>query len=298
MKYLISKPARNVISSLKNKLLGIHEPAAGDVFGNYFTLQKDSKSWAGMPTKDDFNWSLYNLHYRDEMKIASKMSTLNLGAKDYAFEGGRLIQVNKNILPLHQNAQLLYETILQLNPESVFELGIGNGIHLNNLKTLSEKMSVSGIDRSEDQIKYLHETYPKLNASIRHYDATKPFDETFPKVDVAYTQAVIMHIKTGTTHLIALANLFNISKKQVVLMENWKSHNFMKDVRYLFNKKLISWENLYIYYRVSKENPDTRIMICSQYPLEYAVLEDYREMERGIESQGFFYRLMKWIGVK
>ena len=69
----------------------------------------------------------------------------------------------------------------------------------------------------------------------------------------------------------------------------------MKDIRYLFKKKLISWEKLYIYYRVSKEDLNIRIMICSQYPLDYALLLDYKEMEKGLESQSFLHRLNKWL---
>lgn len=276
--------------------MGRTDPShSNELMNKYFVLAKDNKMWSGVPDKDDFNWSLYNLHYRGELELISKKNTLTLSKNDYHFFGNELVRINKDVLPLHPNHKLLYETILQLNPESVFELGCGNGMHLNNLQTLSQKIKLSGIDRSKDQVEFFHESYPNLKAEIKQYDATMPFGNSFPKVDVAYTQAVIMHIKTNDSHLVALANLFNVAKKQVILMENWNSHKFMKDTRYLFDKKLISWENLYVYYRVSKENPNTRLMVCSQYPLDYPVLTNYEEMRKGLESQGLLYRFKKWL---
>lgn len=104
-----------------------------ELVDEYFALSKDNKTWSGVPDKDDFNWSLYHVHYRGEQEINAKHYTTTLSPADYRFSGGELVRVNKAILPLHPVWQLLYETVLQLRPESVFELGVGNGMHLNNL---------------------------------------------------------------------------------------------------------------------------------------------------------------------
>lgn len=296
MKYLISKPLRNTISNFKNKLLGKTAPAHNnEYFNKYFLLQRDNKNWIGLPTRDDFNWSLYNLMYRGEREMSLKEVTLDLNKGDYSFVDGRFIQVNKKILPIHPNGQLMMETILQLDPKSVFELGCGNGIGLNNLKVISPGIKLFGIDRAKEQIKYLYECYPKLDANIREYDATVPFDDSFSKVDLAFSSAVIMHIKTGNSHLVALANLFNIAKKQVILLEHWHSHNFMKDIQNLFRKKIISWDKLYMYYRVSEENPLVRIMICSRYPLNYPILTDYKQLKSFEKKVTFLFRLKNWL---
>lgn len=227
-------------------------------------------------SKDMFNWSLYNLHYRGEIKKDAKNYTLKLKIGDYNFVNLNLIKINKNIKPLHQNWRLVYETIMQLSPRSVLELGCGNGMHLNNIKTLSPNIKLYGIDRSEDQIKFLYECYPNIDATTMVMDATKAWDTgKTPLVDLSFTQAVIMHIHTGQTHLIALQNLFNTSNKYVILMERWKNHQFMDDIKKLQNKKIIRWENIYFYYRISPETSRPHIMICSKEKLNYPELTNY-----------------------
>ncbi|MBI3351100.1 MAG: methyltransferase domain-containing protein [Nitrospirae bacterium] len=247
----------------------------------YRALHLDEKKWCGLPEKDDFNWNLYNLHYRGEMSAISKEHTMQLKKEDFLFLDGKLKQANKSILPLHPNWQLLYETVLQLNPESVFEMGCGNGMHLNNFQTLSPNIKLFGIDRSQEQLKYLRECHPYLKAEIILSDATIPIKWKFPKVDIAYTQAVIMHIQTGDSHLTALTNLFNISRNQVVLVENWNKHEFMSDIKGLFERKSIDWSNLYIYYRISEHFPETRLLICSSMSLDYPPLTDYKQLIMG-----------------
>lgn len=229
------------------------------------------------PSSDMFNWSLYNLYYRGEIKEASKNYTLNLRRNDYVFVNEKLIQTNKNIKPLHPNHRLLYEIILQLNPNSVFEMGCGNGMHLNNLQLLLPYAKISGIDRSPDQIKFLQESYPCLHADIKVADATINFPSAWlPKADLSFTQAVIMHIHFGQTHLTALANLFNVSKKYVIIMERWKNHNFMDDIKKLHNQKKIKWDKIYFYYKISEELGLPHMMICSNQMLNLPILENYQ----------------------
>jgi len=121
----------------------------------------------------------------------------------------------------------------------------------------------------------LHESYPRLKAEVRIADATVPFTDNFPKVDLSFTQAVIMHIHTGESHLTALANLFNISNKYVMLMERWKNHRFMDDIKLLREQKKIKWDNLYFHYRISAETKRPHLMICSNQKLDYPALTDY-----------------------
>lgn len=226
---------------------------------------------------DDFNWALYNIHYRGEVKNISKAHTMYLRKDDYVFDNDKLTKHDKSIKPLHQNWRLLYETILQLDANSVFEMGVGNGMHLKNLSTLSPGIELSGIDRSEEQLNFMKECFPDLQANVKQYDATKQFPpDLFKQVDVSYTQAVIMHINTDQLHVNALRNLFNISKKHVLLVENWTRHDFMSEIKELFNSKQIGWEQIYFYYRICEETKNPHMMICSKTPLDYPVLDDYR----------------------
>lgn len=226
--------------------------------------------------KDMFNWSLYDLHYKGELIEDKKRYTMDLSATDYKMVDNKLTKINPEIKSLHTNHRLLYETILQLNPSSVFEMGCGTGMHLNNLQTLAPKITLSGSDLLPQQIIRLRKNYPFLNATIKVADATLPLPENFlPLADLAFTQAVIMHIHTDDLHLKALENLFRMSKKYVLLYESTKNHPFMDDIKKLHAAKKIAWDNLYFYYRINEENNRPASIICSNEKLNYPVLADY-----------------------
>jgi SAM-dependent methyltransferase len=228
---------------------------------------------------DDFDWDIYSEHYRGELREIQSEQTLILKPNDFIFVDDEL-KINNKILPLHPNHRLLYETILQLSPDSVMELGCGGGDHLNNLSTLNPNIRLYGIDLSKDQIDFLHQRHPELKADLKNLDITLPHPYDSPLVDIAYTQAVIMHLNTGNNHLVALANLFSYARNQVILMENWKKHNFLRDIQFLFANKMINWDKIFFYYRVSKELQVPHLMIISSVPLKYPILENYDLLER------------------
>lgn len=225
--------------------------------------------------KDMFNWDKYHLHFRGEVAETSKIFSIKLARDDYKFINNQLIKSNFNIKDIHPLHIITYETILQLNPESIFELGCGHGMHLYNLQVLKPELELAGIDRSAKQIEFLRETFPGLKAEIKVKDATIPFEESLrAKYDLSFTNAVIMHIHFADTHKIALANLFNVSKKYVVMAERWKNHNMMADIKELQSKKIIKWEQINFYYK-RYLNSNMCVMICSKEKLPYPVLENY-----------------------
>ena len=239
----------------------------------------------GSTSGDDFDWQRYHCHYQAELAMVKKVHTQVLSSGDYVFSGGAL-SMQGNFLPLHPNHRLLYETILQLNPESVLELGCGGGDHLHNISLLVKNAKLYGVDLSDEQLAFLGERHPNLNAVINQYDCTLPFPSTFPHVDIAYTHAVIMHIQTGNGHMIALSNLFRVAGKQVVLIENWRKHEFMEDIKKLHALKVIPWEELYFYYRDSEEYKKPHLMVISSVPLpQYKQLNDFAILRDGIGKQ-------------
>ena len=223
---------------------------------------------------DDFDWRWYHLHYQAELTETKDTHTLVLSPGDYTFSDGAL-SLQSDVLPLHPNHRLLYETILQLNPTSVLEVGCGGGDHLANLSTLAPGIGLYGRDRSAEQLSLLRLRHPELNADIDQLDITLPYSSRWPAVDLSFTQAVIMHIHTGNGHRVALSNLFKATTKYVVLMENWGSHNFMDAIQQIFDEKAIPWNDIFFYYRISPELNKTRIMIVSAVKLEYAPLTKY-----------------------
>ena len=227
---------------------------------------------------DDFDWGLYSEHYRGELTEISKIHTLILKPNDYVVVDGRLKLNSEKVLPLHPNHRLLYETILELAPTSLIEIGCGGGDHLFNLSILGPNISLYGVELSQEQLEFLFIRHPGINANLRRLDVTLPHPLNSPQVDLAYTQAVIMHLQTGNNYLVALANLFKYAKKQVILVENWKKHNFMESIKYLYKNNMLPWESIFFYYRESEESHTTRIMIISAERLHYQELTNYAQL--------------------
>lgn len=245
----------------------------------YSVKSKIKTLFGGTTPTDDFDWELYHVHYQGELSDIAKRHSQILSPGDYSFEKNELVR-NHDILPLHPNHRLLYETILQLSPSSIMEIGCGGGDHLWNLSVLAPSTKLYGRDISIEQINLLRERHPRLRGEIEQLDATLPHPHNSPKVDIAFIQAVIMHIKTGNGHLVALVNLFQYATKQVILMENWNSHNFMEDISLLFSKRMLPWNNIYMYYRDSKEFKKHHIMIVSSVPINvYKGLTEYSLLE-------------------
>ena len=83
-------------------------------------------------------------------------------------------------------------------------------------------------------------------SSAKQADATIHWTRLpFEVCDAAFTQAVIMHIHTGESHLVAMENLFKMAKKYVILYESMKNHHFLNDIKNSIQKKRISWDNIF-----------------------------------------------------
>lgn len=228
----------------------------------------------GKKSPDDYDWKYYTGIYRQGLEGIEKDHALVLEEGDYRFENGRL-ERKREILPLNENHRIIYETLLQLNPGTVFEVGCGCGDHLHNIKLLDPAIGVFGIDISEGQLDFLRQRHPDLGDSARQYNITVPLkDKVLPEADIVFSQAVIMHIREN--HLVGLENMFRLARKQVLLVENWKRHEFMDDIKSLFDSKRLGWGNLYFHYRNSSITDKPHLMIISRSPLtQYPILDRY-----------------------
>lgn len=228
----------------------------------------------GKRAPDDYDWKFYSGIYKDGLEGMEKDHVLVLKEGEYRFEGGRLEKKGES-LPLNENHRVIYETLLQLDPGAVFEVGCGCGDHLHNIKTLNPGIGVYGIDISEGQLDFLKQRHPDLRDSVKQYNITVPLkNKVLPEADIVFSQAVIMHIREN--HLVGLENMFRLARRQVVLMENWKRHEFMDDIKSLFDGKRLAWENLYFHYRNSSVTGKPHLMLISRTPLsQYPVLDSY-----------------------
>ncbi|MBK5115026.1 MAG: class I SAM-dependent methyltransferase [Candidatus Heimdallarchaeota archaeon] len=236
---------------------------------------------------DDYDWDEYHNIYSKQISEMRKNRTQILKHGDYIFKNNELIK-NRDILPIHPNWTILYETILQLDPKSIVEIGCGWGDHLHNIGLLKPEIEINGLELSDQQILNLNKRHPNLNANIKQLDITLPYPYTGSIFDIAFTQAVIMHIQAGNGHLVALANMFRCATKQVILMENWTRHDFLADIKFLFSKNMIPWKNIYYYYRVLEnvENRDIYLLVISSEPLkDYPELTNYALLRDSVKRK-------------
>lgn len=231
------------------------------------------------PNGDDFYWNQYSSHYQGELNDGEKRYCLIIKKGDYIFENNKLKKINKNILPISPNAHLLTETIYQLNPSSVREVGVGGGDYLNNIFIMMPKISLHGVDVSKDQLDYLAKRHPHLKSFTSEIDIINDSNE-LTQSQISFTQAVIMHIgEKNNRHLNALKNLFNSTTETVLLSENWRKHNFFDDIMYLFDKRMINWKNINFYIRTNEESPESKLMICSSKKLPFDTLKNYQQLK-------------------
>ena len=229
---------------------------------------------------DDFDWNNYT--------SSSYSRQLDKIGKDYQMiaEQGELSfdpttgTVTAGDPPLYENALAIFELIGQLQPKSVHEAGCGGGDHLGNGATLFPDIIFTGGDRSKTQLELLKNRHPQLVDSVIQQDLTMPFSNKWPKVELVYSQAVLMHIHTAVSHFVAFANMINQSTKHLVLMENYQCHNFVEEAQALFNGGHTNWPRMKIYRFDGSHG--AQIILLSQEDLDYQTLSSDAEIRHGL----------------
>lgn len=275
----ISKLIKKIKSSsawLRNTL---REATNGEITFKYAAIKIWSQfTLVGKRFLDGVNWSSYNGHYLEELKIAEKTNTLLIKNTEMFIENGMIRASTPNLKPLLVTHHLLYETILKLNPQTVLEVGCGAGDHLANLKILSPNLECYGVDLLQKQLDSLNSRHPRNDFQLNVADVTL-VDFLLPKVELLFTHAVLMHI-TEKEHRFqnTLNNIFMSAQQHIVFMENWTQHNFFVSIeRYLVDNS--QWK---VYFDVSDRDEQIRIMIISKKELpSFEILEDYDDLLLG-----------------
>jgi len=197
---------------------------------------------------DDFDWSSYNEEeYAKQVHDLEKQYTFVLPEGKYSLVNGKIV-LDKNLLPLNEHHQALYEAMYALKPASVLEIGFGCGDHLYNIKKILPQVALHGLDLLQTQLQFLYKRHPELKkqADLHIQDITvSPLQQV--NVDLAYTQAVLMHIQRHHSYLAGLKNIFYSAEKYVVLQENWTRHNFFDDIKKISMDHDFAWKNIYFY---------------------------------------------------
>ena len=214
-----------------------------------------------MLSGDDFNWSSYHLHYKQEILSISKRNNLVLEQGDFSINGGKLRLLKQNsILPSHH---VLYESIAILKASSLLEIGCGGGDHLKNLSTIFPTKKVRGIDISKEQIDFALERHPALAGSVSVMDISRDIPPQSLQSDLVFSHTVLMHIsEKGGRFDRALQNMFIRASNAVVLVENWQQHDFFNAVKKVCASSE-KWSKAQIYFHESSAFPEARAMIIA-----------------------------------
>ena len=230
---------------------------------------------------DDFDWDNYTSDsYERRLKgdIESKYVTnVQPSQAEIDFAAGC---VRLKEAKMHPNHHLLLDAVAYLKPSSVHEVGCGGGDHVANISRLFPKCAVSGGDRGLTQLEMATDRHPELQGKLGLQDITMPYSSHWPKVDLVYSQAVIMHIHTAVSHLVALSNMFSCAKKHVLLVENNQCHNFVGDIMALHSGGHLPWQNMQLHIF---ERHGVRGILASNQSLDLPVLSSDMQLREGIK---------------
>lgn len=238
-------------------------------------IRRFKNLWRRKFFDDDFNWNTYTSDkYGPQLKALDAEYDLQLDERVYFDrDTQRLVTGNAK---LHPNHQVVYEVIGMLNVASVLEVGCGGGDHVRNLTRLYPQVDVRGGDRSEGQLELLRRRNPTIANRTFLQDITMPLSSKWPKADLVYSQAVIMHIKTAVSHLNALANMFNLANKYVVMMENFGCHHFVNDIEMLLAGGHLRWERVHFHVHELAGRP--HCLVAAKEPCDLPKLQNYLDL--------------------
>jgi len=215
-----------------------------------------------------------------ERKVSAGKYSAKLDDGAWQFTAGVL---SAGPLPIHPTSHLLVETVAQLQPQSVVDIGCGAGDDLHNVGLLLPGAKLYGCDVSSRAIELALERSSVLagRATLAVLDAA---DENagLPRAELVYTHTVLMHL-FDHQYLTALRNALWAAAMHVVLSENWGCHPFMADIKQLYADGALSgWNEPYIYYRtLSMAGARFGLMIVSKDGgLPYEPLNDYDALSK------------------
>jgi hypothetical protein len=182
---------------------------------------------------DDFDWSTYHVHYRSEVALINQRWVDNLADVDFRLIDGRLYLLADS-KPLHPTHRCLYEALINLPAiDSVAEVGAGGGRNIVNVRELLGRGRVySAFDLSQQQLDFFASQYPEPFSAMRTglLDLTASGIDEPSRPDVVFASTVLMHIQRPAAYLQALEHFLSSARKYAVLMDNYNSHDYFRDL--------------------------------------------------------------------
>lgn len=163
---------------------------------------------------DDFEWqNVYPASHLQQTQQLEQSILFEL-PPDVIIVDGKIVIPNGD-KDMHINPRIIFEKIIEVSPQSVFEVGFGYGNNLVGIHRLLPQIELNGCDISWKQHYMALQRYgecKKFQLIVGDFLELDIPDNSF---DFVYSQAVIMHMSTERA-MIALEKMVRISKKYVM----------------------------------------------------------------------------------
>jgi hypothetical protein len=201
---------------------------------------------------DDFDWNTYaySTGYQSEKgNFGADFSTtfsIKLSNTDYQLDrvSGEISFAAKPVLyPTHE---LIITTAVKLKAASAFEFGYGSGPHIFNLRTALPLIRLGGADISEQMkgqaiASYSEHKHSKkhINFLVRDLSDPKSCEDLRNTYELVYCHQVLLHIHRKGAAENFLKNMFAISSRYILLVENFNRHDLCRMINKLFPQNKI-----------------------------------------------------------
>jgi len=227
---------------------------------------------------DDDNWETYSKAYGPENEAESYYYTFDLGKIDHKIIDGN-IYILGDCKPLQFSNRAIIEAVINLpDISSISEVGTGNGKLIVNIKRiLGPKVIYTASDIAKCQLDLFKQTFPEDFNQIQPYifNITERSLPANDKQDVVFAATVLMHIKREIEYRKALENLLLSANKYVVILDNWKSHDYYNDILTIIKNNTDKFSCSTVYKYDSGSNICIIVgLIKDKLPLMYDVLNN------------------------
>ena len=169
-----------------------------------------------MKVEDEYVWQNYTAEYTAQLKEIERDDDNVFFITNYTAENN-VIDFHDN---LHPNWKEIYQTVYELKPKTILEMGCGGCYHIKNVHTLLPEAKITGVDLLRTQLDF-GRAFSKLPESIETYQLNCVQNKTQDQHEFVFSQAVVMHLSTENA-VKMLANMRDSSPKYVMMVDGVK----------------------------------------------------------------------------
>jgi len=234
---------------------------------------------------DDFDWSSYADSedyestvgpFGSDFETAFTISLKGSKSRPKAGEDHSSVLETPILYPTHS---LLVDVASRLEVTSAFEFGFGSGAHILNLWQALEKPQLGGADISSrmmekaidrfSTIEFSESAKPNLIVNDMTMDRSRfAVDQ---KYELVYCHQVLLHIHRPGAAINFLKNMYEVSSRYILLIENVYRHNLCSLIRRVMPQ-------MRCYYVANKYS--NALLIDKKNALDLPILTNDRELRK------------------